>query len=595
MKRKALFSRIAKGLVPLATFALAAGATAAPTKVGDFGLIDHVGDQHQLSRLGYHKAVVVISQDNSCQANIDNLPKYKLLRTTFEPMGVKFLMMNASGKDSLQSVQKLASIYDIDFPIMIDDTQLATETLGVKQAGEILVLDPKSNALVYRGPLDSPPNRRAKTPGTTHLADAIQAVLDGKHTQMATKELPVEAACDLEFPVKAMHAKAAPDYAEDVAPILEKNCVHCHVQGGIGPFAMDSYQMVRGFAPMIREVVMTKRMPPAQVDPTYNHFTNANYLTKEETQTLVHWIDAGAKRGDSKVDPLTTVAAIEQGWQLDEEPDLIIEVPSFTVPATGVLDYFNNVIKLDFEEDKYVRAVQFIPGDKRVLHHLLAYITSPGGDNRVLNEEDVRDFLEGYAPGKTDVTVFPENTGVFIPKGFELSMQMHYTTFGKEVVDSTKVGLWFHDKKPEYKYLTKSVSLGGPNLTLRPNEPEHAMNNHYVFDHDTMLYAMRPHMHYRGKAFRFSAIYPDGRREVLLNVPNYNFAWQPTYRLEKPIFLPAGTRVVNDAVFDNSEFNPGNPDPATVVKGGAQSWDEMFIGYYTYTNLEEGTPKYSQN
>jgi len=184
-----------------------------------------------------------------------------------------------------------------------------------------------------------------------------------------------------------------------------------------------------------------------------------------------------------------------------------------------------------------------------------------------------------------------------LPKDATFSFQMHYTTFGKEVVDQTKVGLWFYDKdeQPEYKYLTKPVSFGGSNLVLRPNEAEHAMNNSYVFENDTMLYAMRPHMHYRGKAFRFSAVYPDGRREILMNVPNYNFAWQPTYRLTEPKFLPAGTRVVNDAVFDNSQYNPGNPDPNTTVKGGAQSWDEMFIGYYTYTDLGSKGDKLTSN
>src|SRR5690606_18234370 len=136
-------------------------------------------------------------------------------------------------------------------------------------------------------------------------------------------------------------------------------------------------------------------------------------------------------------------------------------------------------------------------------------------------------------------------------------------------------------------FLTKPVHFGGRNLVLQPGEANHAMNRSYVFEHVTMLYAMRPHMHYRGKSFRFTAIFPDGRRVPLMNVPNYNFAWQPTYRLDKPIFLPAGTRVVNDGIFDNSKYNPGNPDPDKVVTGGLQSWDEMFIGYYTYTNLEQ--------
>ncbi|MGQ9426778.1 redoxin domain-containing protein [Gilvimarinus sp. F26214L] len=576
---------------------LAFNASAAPTKIRDFGLIDHQGDQHQITRLGYHSAVVIISQASSCPQNIEMLHKYKWLRTTWEPQGVKFLMLNSSAEDNLETIRKTASTYDIDFPIMHDASQLVAETLDIGKAGEILVIDPRTLQLVFRGPLDKPvPRRRDADAPEPHtpLADALAAVVAGKHSDMDTvvEEVTAES-CDLSFPVREMHASKVPDYARDVAPILKENCARCHVEGGIGPFAMNSYEMIRGWAPMMRETIMTKRMPPAQVDPTINHFTNANYLSVEDQQTLIHWIDAGAPRGKSKSDPLHAVQPIEAEWQLGE-PDMIVDVPPTEIPATGVLDYFNHVINLDFDKDMYVRAVQFIPGDDRVLHHLLAYITSPESENEVMSEENVRDFLEGYAPGKTDATVFPENTGVFVPKGYNLTMQMHYTTFGKAVVDATRIGLYFHEKKPDYKFLTKPISHGGTALVIPPGAREHRMNFQHVFEHDTMLYAMRPHMHYRGKAFKFSAIYPDGRRETLMNVPNYNFAWQPTYRLSKPIMLPAGTRVVTDGVFDNSQYNPGNPDPSTVVKGGAQSWDEMFIGYFTYTNLEDNANQAQQ-
>jgi peroxiredoxin len=596
MKRKAWLNRIlAATMVPASLSLAVCAVAAAPTKVRDFGLIDHLGDQYQLTRLAHKKAIVLISQANNCAASINNLHRYKLLRTTYQHDDVEFLMVNSSTQDNLESIRRTANIYDIDFPIMVDDSQLVAESLGIKQAGEIMVIDPKSLQLVYRGPLDKPARRGRDDDGDgaeakeqpKPFAEAMSRLLAGEHTNAET--VAVEVAnkdCGYEFPVANMHAKAIPDYAKDVAPILEENCATCHVQGGIGPFAMDSYEIVRGWAPMMREVVMTKRMPPAQVDPNVNHFTNANYLSVEETQTLVHWFDAGAPRGKSKADPLKDLPVIAQGWQLGE-PDAVIEVPEFAVPATGVLDYLNPTIELNFKEDKYIRAVQFIPGDTRAMHHLLAYIVSPD-NTEAMDEENVRDFLEGYAPGKIDATTFPEDTAVFLPKGYNLRLSVHYTPFGKEVLDKTKIGLYFADEKPDYKFLTKSISHGGTNIVIPPNVPEHPMNMSYVWEDDVMLHALRPHMHYRGKSFRFTAIYPDGTREVLMNVPNYNFAWQPTYRFSEPKFLPAGTRVVNDAVFDNSASNPGVPDPAAVVKGGPQSWDEMFIGYYTYTVLNPG-------
>jgi len=599
MKCKAWLSKVlAVSMVP-ASLTLAVSAVAAPTKVGDFGLIDHKGDQYQLTRLGFKKAVVVISQANNCAASLNDMHKYKLLRSTWEQDGVQFLMLNASTEDNRDTIKRTAEIYDIYFPIMIDDSQLVAETLGIKQAGEILVMDPNTRQLVYRGPLDKPVRRprggdddgaaQEQAPQPKPLEEAIAKLVAG---ETPTETVTVEVAdngCGYEFPVAQMHAKAAPDYVKDVAPIIQENCAHCHVEGGIGPFAMNSYDIVRGWAPMMREVIMTKRMPPAQVDPYYNHFTNASYLSVEDTQTLVHWFDAGAPRGKGKTDPLQDLPRMAQGWQLGE-PDAIIDVPEFNVPATGVIDYLNPTIDLTFKEDKYIKAVQFIPGDTRAMHHLLSYIVSPG-NTEAMDEENVRDFLEGYAPGKIDATVFPEDSAVYLPAGFDIRMSVHYTPFGKEVLDRTKIGLYFADEAPKYKFLTKSVSFGGGTIEIRPNDPEHAMNMTYVWEDDVMLYAMRPHMHYRGKSFRFTAIFPDGERKVLLNVPNYNFAWQPTYRLSEPVYLPAGTRVVNDAVFDNSEFNPGVPDSDAVVKGGPQSWDEMFIGYYTYTVLGEDDPR----
>jgi hypothetical protein len=571
------------------------------TMVGDFGLIDHQGVQHQLTRLGKNKALVIITQANSCAENIEQLPKYKLLRTTWENQGVKFVMMNSAKSDNLDSVRRLASTYDIDFPIMMDESQLVAESLRVAKAGEVLVIDPNTRQLLFQGPLDrpAPPERddgtnAAEKKVPAPLADTLAKVVAGQAKALDTVKVDVAKGCALTFPARDLHAQRVPDYNKDVAPILKDKCAHCHVQGGIGPFAMNSYDIVRGFAPMIREVLMTKRMPPAQVDPHVNRFQNANYISNEELQTLVHWIDAGAPRGKDKADAMASVKPIETEWQLGK-PDMIVEVPAYEVPATGVIDYFNHVIDLPFDEDKYVRAVQFIPGDKRVLHHLLSYMSSPDYDrSQPINEENVRDFLEGYAPGKTDATVFPEGTGVFVPKGFKLVMQMHYTTMGKVVTDKTRVGLYFHKKTPENKYLTHPISHGGRALAIPPGETDHKMNGSFVFKDEIMLYALRPHMHYRGKAFRFKAIYPDGTSEVIMNVPNYNFAWQPTYRLTQPKRMPAGTRIVTDGVYDNSKFNVANPDPTSVAVGGPQSWHEMFIGYVTYTVPSQGKSKERQ-
>lgn len=562
---------------------------ATPEKIGNFALIDHQGNYHQLRKYGDSKAVVIISISASCVENIEKLPKYRLLRTTWERQGVTFLAINASAEDSLDDIRHMDAAHNFDLPILLDDSQLVAESLGLSKAGELVVLEPNRFQVLYRGGLDIAP-RRARPEfniearkGTSFLADTLTAAVAGQLSSFGETVTAETVGCELSFPARERHARNLPDYATDIVPILKEKCVSCHIEGGIAPFAMNSHMMVQGWSPMMKEVIVTKRMPPAQVDPSINHFANARYMDAGELQTLIHWIDAGAPRGNAEVDPLSLIVPPMSEWQLGE-PDYIVEVPSHTVPATGVLDYKNVTINLPFKEDVWVKSVQLLPGDRRVLHHLLSFIVPADYAEEIIEGENdsYREFLEGYAPGKDEAVTYPENTGMYIPKGSAVQMSLHYTTFGKEAVDSTLIGLYFADEVPEFQYSTYSLSHGGRNLVIPPGEVEHKMSASHVFEDEVILHGLRPHMHYRGKHMRFSVIYPDGSKDDIINVPDYNFAWQPTYRLSEPMLLPAGSRVLIEGAFDNSQYNLGNPDPAATVNGGAQSWDEMFIGYFSY-------------
>jgi len=294
------------------------------------------------------------------------------------------------------------------------------------------------------------------------------------------------------------------------------------------------------------------------------------------------------------VDPLTQIQPPQSEWTYDgSAPDFVVEVPPFTVPATGVIDYIDSVVPLEFGEERWVKAVQFIPGDKRVLHHLLSYVVdldaATEGELREEDNDPRREFLEGYAPGKEYATEYPANTGIKVPVGSALRMSIHYTSFGQETTDATRVGLWFYDKgeEPQYEYHTYSVSANGPDrLHIPAGAMNHEMAASYVFEDEIVLYGFRAHMHYRGKSMSARVIYPDQTVEDIINVPNYNFAWQPTYRMEEPMRLPAGSRVVVEGLFDNSVYNVGNPDATVPAIGGPQSWEEMFIGYFSYTKAE---------
>lgn len=542
---------------------IGAQASAAPERAGDFALIDHTGGIHQLSRYRHKDALVVVSQANSCATNEEALAS---LRKEWEAKDVAFLMIN-SNADALSDIRQSQAAQDLNIPILIDASQMVSKTLKFTKANEVVVLDPNAFSVLYRGPLD---------------ADVGATLTNAANGTAKETVIKAVSGCDLSVPTSATLASNVPDYATQVAPIIEENCAECHRQGGIGPFAMNSHLMLQGWSPMIRETLLTRRMPPMQVDPNMGHFNNAKYLDPEDLRTLVSWIDAGAPRGPAAEDPLASIPEVDmRAWQLGE-PDYIVKMPANEIPATGVLEYLNIDVELPFTEDKYVRAVQFIPGDSSVLHHLLTYVTKAdedfdGGEADQRSTE--RSFLEGYAPGKVAAMVFPEDTGVFIPKGDKLSMQFHYTTNGRATVDETLLGLYFYDEKPTHKNLTRSVS---GNFVIPPHALDHKAHAEYVFDKDVYVIGLRAHMHFRGRDMRFSVEYPDGTMEDMMNEVNYSYAWQPTYQLTEHKFLPAGTKVHVDGTFDNSEFNPANPDPDAKVTFGLQSWDEMFIGYWTY-------------
>jgi len=273
---------------------------------------------------------------------------------------------------------------------------------------------------------------------------------------------------------------------------------------------------------MIRETLLIRRMPPMRVDPSIGHFPNANYRRADDLQKLITWIDAGAPRGSASVDPLSEHVDV-RAWRLGE-PDCIIKMPAHAIPATGVLEYINVETERPFDEDKYVWAVQFIPGDSSVLRHLLTYMTASEEDfdgGEADQRSIARSFLEGYAPGKVAAMPFPEDTGVFIPAGHKLSMQLHYTTNGCATVDETLLGLYMYDEKPGHQNLTRSVS---GRFVIPPHAIDHPAHAEYQFNEAVYINGLRAHMHFRGRNMKFSVEYPDGRTEDLLSEVNYSYA-----------------------------------------------------------------------
>ncbi|MGB4248316.1 MAG: hypothetical protein WBJ75_11405, partial [Pseudohongiellaceae bacterium] len=373
-------------------------------------------------------------------------------------------------------------------------------------------------------------------------------------------------------------------------PILAENCASCHRDGGIAPFAMDSHAMVQGWSPMIREVLMTKRMPPGQIDPHVGSFTNDYVLSAEEQKTLISWIEAGSVK-DGESDPLAALTWPESKWAYGE-PDLIVKVPPQEIPATGVLDYRTVMVPFEgLDRDRWVRASQYIAGDRTVLHHTLNAVIPPGARPTAaafLESDPNAAFITPYIPGAEPHMEKP-NTGGLLQAGSMLGLQLHYTTTGKATTDASEIGIWFYpdDQVPEERRSGECACIFPDTWTDIPAyDPNFEQSQSITINGDAHLLSFIPHMHFRGKNMRFAAHYPDGSVEQLINIANYNYNWQLDYQLAEPKFVPAGTKIVVTAAFDNSTQNKANPDPARVVPWGQQSWDEMFFGqvYWKYVD-----------
>ncbi len=329
-----------------------------------------------------------------------------------------------------------------------------------------------------------------------------------------------------------------------------------------------SYSEARPWAKSIKSAVITGKMPPWHADSHYGKFANDPSLSEVEKETLIAWVDRGAMEGDAADAPKPRL--FTDGWRIPK-PDVVLEMPKdFAVPATGTIDYQYFAVPTNFTEDKWVEAVEVRPGDRSVVHH--AIVVSGSKD-----DFNAQEFLAGYAPG-TVAQVWKPGQARLIKAGSYLTFQMHYTANGKAVHDRTKIGLVFA-KKPATEEIV-AMQAAAHMLAIPPGAANYRTVGVAVIDEPCTLVGLRAHMHLRGKAFTFRAVYPTGEVETLLDIPHYDFHWQPYYYLATPKELPRGTRIEAVGVFDNSANNPANPNPAATVFWGPQSWDEMMIGWF---------------
>jgi len=394
-------------------------------------------------------------------------------------------------------------------------------------------------------------------------------------------------------------------FYKDVLPVLQKNCQECHRAGEAGPMAFTTYQESRPWAKAIRGAVLQHTMPPWYASPAHGQFRNERRLTDQEIATLSAWAESGAPEGDAKDAP--PPRQFVDGWNIGK-PDVVYTLPhAFEVPAKGTIEYQYVVIPTGFKEDRWVEMAEVRPGNRTVNHHVIAFVRPPGvkwlselkpgeftvpkkQERGARNQEKKREgtsedgagmfgveLLVGYAPG-LQPTVSPQGTAKFVPAGSDIVLQLHYTATGTAASDQSRIGLKFAKQPPQFRQLTVNATNGS--FVIPPNDPAYEVKSSMTLQEDSKLVWLMPHMHFRGKDFLYTAVYPSGEREVLLDVPRYDFNWQLGYVLKDLKVLPKGTRIECVAHFDNSANNKANPDPGKEVRWGDQTWEEMMIGWF---------------
>jgi peroxiredoxin len=566
---------------------VAAGAPRCPDRIGthiqDFALRDSRGQTWRLSEVRNRQAVVVVFLGADCPLAKLYAPRLAELARAYHGRGVAFVAIGANQHDDLRDLGRYAREHALPFAVLKDAGNVVADRFAARRSPEAFVLD-KERIVRYRGRIDDQYAVGVQKAKATRcdLVDALEAVLAGRPVKTAVTVAP---GCPISR-VEPERRRGAQTYCKDVAPILQKRCQVCHRPGQAAPFALTGYREAAGWARAIREVIEEGRMPPWGASPKHGTFANDPSLTSREKEILFGWIDAGCPEGNPA--DLPRPATFPGAWSIPG-PDLILSMPEpFRVPAEGTIEYVHVRVDPGFREDRWVKATEVLPGNRAVVHHCNVFLQPPGIDDpEVLKEQGKlgSHCLTLTAPG-TPPMVLPDGMAKRIPAGWRIVFVLHYQAIGSVQTDQTRLGLTFADPKTVRQEVATKLMFD-LDLRIPPGAGDHQVSQTWAVRRDVLLLALFPHMHLRGKSFRYELIHPSGEEEVLLDVPRYDFNWQHRYVLASPRRIPAGTQMRCTAVYDNSVDNPANPDPTAEVRAGTQSWDEMFNGYWDVALADE--------
>jgi Ca2+-binding EF-hand superfamily protein/peroxiredoxin len=544
----------------------------------DFALLD--GTTRKLHDDHGSNLTVIAMTSTSCPLSKKYLHTLVDIHREFAERGVRTILVNCVATDKMEEMKAAAARFSPNVEYTSDNDSQFANHLGATSTTDVFVLD-RSHTVVYHGAIDDQYGfgYSVNAPRYTYLRDAIEAALDRRSILVSATVAP---GCLLESkPISTAASEVT--YHNQIARLVQRHCAECHREGGVGPFALDTYEDVVSHAPMIREVVNRGIMPPwfaaKEKDDSISPWINDRSLSSSEKHQLFAWLDNKAPEGDPKQSPAPRT--FSDGWLIGD-PDAVFEFAKpVKVKATGTMPYQNVVVETHLEKDHWVQAIEVRPGNRSVVHHVLVFIEGATEGDRP--RDDAADERSGYwgiyVPGNSTL-VYPDGFAKRIPKGARLRFQMHYTPNGTPTEDSTRIGLVFAKEPPKHEVRVAGVVNAG--FRIPPGADNHqVVGSIKSVPTDVQVLAFLPHMHLRGKAARFDLI-SGGETRTLLDIPRYDFNWQLLYRYAEPVNVKAGDTLRFTAWYDNSSGNPANPDPNKEVRWGPQTEDEMHLGYVEY-------------
>jgi hypothetical protein len=408
--------------------------------------------------------------------------------------------------------------------------------------------------------------------------------------------------------VASAQEKTAPTFNKDVAPILFGECATCHRPGEAAPFSLLTYQDAKKRAKLIAQVTQSKQMPPWKADTGDVAFRNDRRLKPEQIAVLQQWLAAGMPEGDKK--DLPAAPKFASAWALGK-PDLVVKMPkAYHVPAEGRDIYRNFAVALDLKEDKWVKAIDFRPSARSVVHHTLFILDATGESSKrekasgAVGSKGGMGALRGQGAGRlggglsgqggaltgtvgslggwavgAQPHMLPNDLAYHVPKGSDLILSTHFHPSGKAEEEASTVALYFTDKPPSQRFTGVQLPFGFgimAGIDIPAGTKDFTIQDSFVLPVDVKAFGVAAHAHYLAKDVKMTATLPDGKTRTLLSISDWDFAWQDQYQFKDFEFLPKGTKLSMKMTYDNSADNPRNPSsPPKRVRWGRESLDEM--------------------